>query len=294
MITRRSFVQQAGLLAATLYIKPAMAIGANRKIGLQLYSLNDVIAKDVRGVIKKVALAGYQEVETYGYNPQALFWGLPAKEFKSLLKSNGLTSPSGHYNITKYLLPAVTETEWKKGMDEYIEAAKALDQQYIVVPSLGIEHRQSASTYSAAAAKLNTIGAYLKNAKLQLAYHNHGYEFAPVDGRPGYDILLNETDPALIKLELDIYWAIHAGRDPEDLFRKHPGRFLMWHVKDMDKAKPALNTEVGEGSIDYHKIFESARLAGVKHIYVEQENYSIDPLESISKSFSYISKNLIK
>ncbi|RYD69534.1 MAG: sugar phosphate isomerase/epimerase, partial [Sphingobacteriales bacterium] len=125
-------------------------------------------------------------------------------------------------------------------------------------------------------------------AGIQMAYHNHDFEFKDFDGKTGFDILLAETDPGLVKIEMDIYWVVRGGADPVDLFKKHPGRFPLWHVKDMDKTDPGRNTEVGTGKIDFKKIFAHAKLAGLDFPFVEQENFTIDPYESIAKSAAYL------
>jgi len=109
----------------------------------------------------------------------------------------------------------------------------------------------------------------------------------------GYDILLKETDPNAVKFELDLYWVVRSGNDPVKLFTDHPGRFPMWHVKDMDKANNTINTEVGSGTIDFKKIYENAKLAGLEHLIVEQENFALDPYVSIKQSADYIKKNII-
>jgi sugar phosphate isomerase/epimerase len=288
MVSRRSFLQQAGLISAGLLIKPSIlcSMPIEQKVGLQLYSLREVIGKDVKGVIAKVAAAGYKEVEPYGYSVQNKFWGMDPKTFKQLLNSNGLTAPSGHYGFDPYF-------EGKEDdLKINIEAAKQLDQEYLVVPYLGEQLRKSADDYKKIAAKLNKAGEICKSSGIQLAYHNHDFEFIPYGGTTGYDIFLKETDPSLLKFELDLYWAVRAKQNVHDMFTKNSGRYVMWHIKDMDKANPGINTEVGSGSIDFKKIFADAKLSGVKHFFVEQENFSMDPFASIQRSSDYVRKNL--
>jgi sugar phosphate isomerase/epimerase len=292
MIKRRNFLQQAGLISAGLIIAPSCVLSettkSKKKLGLQLYTLREVIGKDLKGVISKVAAAGYQEVETYGFSKENGFWGLKPKEFKQLLGDNGLTAPSGHYGFDDYL-------QGKEDiLDAYIEAATGLGQEYITVPYLGEPLRRSADDYKKIAAKLNVAAEKIKKANLQLAYHNHDFEFVSHNGTSGYDIFIKETDPSLLKFEIDLYWAARAKQDINALFSQNKGRFVMWHVKDMDKTKPELNTEVGSGSINYKEIFALAKTAGVKHYFVEQENFtSIDPFVSIGKSADYVTKNLL-
>ena len=293
MHSRRSFLKQAGIATAGVLLFPSLASfagsGKVKKVGIQLYTLRDLLPKDVKGVIGQIAAAGYKEVETYGYNPQSGFWGLSPKEFKTLLKANGLTAVSGHVSIDKFIKDGDTVD-----LKANIEALKIIGAEYLVVPWLGEDLRNSADDYKKIAARLNQAAELCKAAGLKLAYHNHDFEFTKYGDTTGYDILLAETSPKLVKFELDLYWAVHSGNDPVALFEKHPGRFPMWHVKDMDKANRDLNTEVGKGSIDYKRIFASASTSGMKHFFVEHENnYKPDEIGSIKESFQYIQQNLL-
>ncbi|TXK49376.1 sugar phosphate isomerase/epimerase [Pontibacter qinzhouensis] len=289
MTTRRTFLQHAALLTAGAFLAPsALLAKPTQKVGIQLYTLREQISKDVKGVIGKVAKAGYNEVETYGYSLKNKFWGLEPKAFKQLLSANKLTAPSGHFGFDDYIGAGKDDD-----LKAYIDAAKAVDMKYVVVPYLGDKLRQSASDYQRIAERLNTAAEACKRAGLGLAYHNHDFEFQKFDNTTGYDILLNETDKDLVKFELDLYWVVRADLDPVTMFNANPGRFVMWHVKDMDKANPKLNTEVGSGSVNFRKIFDQASQSGVEHIFVEQENFAIDPFKSINQSYAYVKKNLL-
>lgn len=288
MISRRIFVQQAGLITAGILIKPSILLSKpHQKVGLQLYSLRNLISKDVRGTIKKVADIGFLEVETYGYSTGNGFWGLTIKEFKNLLKSHNLKSPSGHYDFDPYLREGEVDS-----LKVNIETANRIGQKYLTVPFLNPLLRTNLDSYKTLAEKLNRAAILTKEAGLQLVYHNHDFEFMDFNGTSGYDILLQETDPSEIKFELDIYWTVRAGKDPIALFEQNPGRFSMWHVKDMDKLDKSF-TEVGAGSIDYKEIFTKAKLSGMKHYFVEQDIIKIDPYVSISQSFQHIKNNIL-
>jgi sugar phosphate isomerase/epimerase len=295
MVTRKKFLQQAGILATGLMIAPSLVncrplTGRKRKTGLQLYSLRNEITKDVRGVIAKVAQAGYAQVETYGYSVNDKFWGLSPKAFKSLLQTNNLTSYSGHYNVHQYL----GKDKSIDSIKEYIDAATVLGQTYVVAPYINDTDREDADAYKRIADKLNRAGELCKSANLRFAYHNHDFEFKPMGaGKTGYDLLLAQTDSKLVDFEMDLYWVVRAGKDPLTFFNQHPGRFTMWHVKDMDKAKPNLNTEIGNGTLDFKSIFKHAEVAGLKQFFVEQENFSegIDPFVSIAKSAAYVKES---
>lgn len=264
------------------------AAASSLKVGLQLYTLRDYIDKDPKGVLAKVAKAGYQEVETYGYSQEKGFWGLSAKEFKAALAANGLTTSAGHYGLDDFLSGGSQDT-----LKACIEAAKSCGQTYVVVPSMSEKVRAKTADFKAVANKLNEAGQLCKAAGLKLGYHNHNFEFKPIEGTMLYDVLLKETDPALVDFEMDIYWVVRAGQDPIKLITQHPKRFTMWHVKDMEKADPEHNTEIGAGTIDFKKIFQSATTSGVKHIFMEQEYFAIDAYKSITQSAAYIKKSLL-
>ena len=287
---RRKFIQQAGLLSAISYLGPQQLFAAPTplKAGLQLYTMREYIGKDVAGVLTKVAKAGYQEVETFGYSKDSGFWGMTAQQFKAALAANGLTTSSGHYEMDSFM-----RTGDPQVLNSYIEAAKATGQAYIIVPYLNENLRATADQFKAAAEKLNKAGELCKAAGLRLGYHNHDFEFKAISGTTLYDVMLKETDPKLVDFEMDIYWVVRAGQDPIKLIEAYPGRFPLWHVKDMDKAKPNLNTEVGAGSIDFQKIAAHAKTAGLTHLFMEQENFKMDAYQSIAQSATYLNKKLI-
>lgn len=293
MNSRRNFIKQTGLAAAGVMLIPSFACSpaaaAEKKIGIQLYSLRELLPADPTGVIKKVAALGYKQVETYGYSVEGKFWGLAPADFSKLLKDNGLTAPSGHYGLDKYFTDGNTDD-----LKAFIDASKVIGGEYITVPYLGDALRKDLDGFKSVAARLNQAAELCKASALKLAYHNHDFEFKKYGETTGYDVLLKETDPNLVKFELDLYWVVRSGNDSKKLFTEHPGRFPMWHVKDMDKADEKLNTEVGTGSIDFKKIFEDAKLAGLEYPFLEQENFKIDPFESIKSSFNYINTELVR
>lgn len=289
MNSRRTFIKQAGLAAAGAALLPyyACSPASAKSVGIQLYSLRELLPKDVKGVIKKVAETGYKEVETYGYTAEAGYWGLDAKAFKALLDDNGLKAPSGHFGLDEYIKTGDLEI-----VKPLIAGAATLNMEYFTCPYLSEELRTSLEDYKKVAARLNEAAKLCKESGLQMAYHNHDFEFVKYGDTTGYDILLAETDKSMIQFEMDLYWVVRSGNDPVALFEKHPGRFVMWHVKDMDKTNNTINTEVGNGKIDFKSIHKHAAQAGLKHLIVEQENFSIDPFESIKKSFDYVNREL--
>ena len=287
--TRRNFIKHTGLLATGAALLPSFACNSMSSIGLQLYSLRDIISEDITNIIEKVAAIGYKEVETYGYSKKDGFWGLDAKAFASLLKQNGLKSPSGHFDMDGFM-----EGKGSDNLKSYIEAANVLGNKYVTVPYLQESTRITADDYKKVASKLNEAASLCKSSGLRLAYHNHDFEFTKFGNTTGYEIILNETDKSLVDFELDLYWVVRSGVDPLALFKAHPKRFTMWHVKDMDKKNNALNTEIGQGAVNFKSIFAEAKLAGVKHYFVEHEfNYKPNELGSIKTSFDYVKNELL-
>lgn len=290
MTTRRDFITQAGVLSATTILAPQLLTASEptKKIGLQLYSMRELLPNDVKNVIKKIAQIGYKEVETFGFSKQTGYWGLSVKQFKSLLSSHGLTTPSGHYGMDTLF----AENNYED-LKTYIGVAQTLGQKYITVPYLNNEVRNSSDDFKRIAEKLNKAGEIVKASGLKLAYHNHDFEFLKTGDTSLFAVLLQETDPKLIEFELDLYWVIRTGEDPITLINKFPGRFTIVHVKDMDIKNNTLNTEVGSGSIAYAGIIKKCKQTAVKHFIIEQENFAIDPFESITKSYKYL-KNVFR
>ena len=301
MTTRRSFLQKAGLAGAAAFISPSIITSAFAqpakisKIGIGLFTLREQLTADVKATIEQVAKIGYNQVETYYGYPGKYevkgFWGLPAKDFNRLLKDNKITSPSGHYNTSEFLSSGGDKT-----LKTHIEVANSVGQKYFVIPALPTDVRTNGTLddYKRMATKFNTAGELCKKAGLKLAYHNHNFEYKDQgNGATGYDILLNETDANLVSFELDIFWAVNAGLNPVDLFKKNPGRYKMFHVKDMDKQDKSVFAEVGSGRIDFKSIFAESKLAGLDYIFTEQDLIKKDVYQSITESYNYVKSNLI-
>ncbi len=286
---RRTFIQQASLLSAGLMMKPSLAPRFHKNVGLQLYTVREQIAKDVPGVLAKVAAAGYTNVEPNGYTRKDKFWGMDAKAFKAILDANNLITTSGLYGI---------DIGGEKDLDDlkhFADVANILGEKYVVIPWIFEEYRKTADDYKVLADKMNKAGEATKAAGVHLAYHNHNFEFTDMGGgQLGYDLILANTDPKLIMMEMDIYWIVRGGADPVTLFNKYPGRFKLFHVKDMDKANHMINTEVGSGTIDFKKIFANAKLAGLDYAFVEQENFGMDWDASITQSANYLKHELLR
>ena len=290
MITRRRFIH-AGALASAAFACPVAAQSPRTryKMGLQLYTVRAPMRTDVAGTLARVAAMGYEEAETYGFEPEGLrYYGMPAKEFAQRLRDHKMTTPSGHYDLNRYA--GTPMDDLTRYVDRCIEGARALGQSYITWPLLD-EGFRTIDKFKMVAERLNAIGAQIKKAGLELAYHNHDFEFVEQNGQLGYDVIIKETDPALVKLQMDLYWVARGSKQPPNYwFKRAPGRFVMWHVKDMHKVSRDY-TELGNGSIDFTKIWPDTKLAGLKHYFVEQgRNFTHDPLRSVADSAEYMKR----
>jgi len=296
VINRKDFiVQSASLMSASLLALHGFGKYplAKYKMGLQLFTVRGPLAKDLTGTIKKIASIGYEDCETYGYDPELKkYYGMAASAFKQLLADNNMIATSGHYDFTKYFdKPADTMMRY---VDQCIEGAHVLGQRYITWPWLDPAFR-TIENFKLLATKLNAIGERVNKAALGFAYHNHDFEFTDHAGENGYSIIMKETDPALVKLQMDLYWVMHSSKlSPSELFSLQPGRFVMWHIKDMDKISRDYS-ELGNGSIDFSVILPEASRAGLQYYYIEQGgNFAKDPIQSVTDSAAYFKKYLEK
>ena len=292
MLSRRSFIKSTSLLATGALINGCQS-GANKKdIGLQLYTVRDAMQADPVGTLGKVAALGFNTVEGATYTGDEKFYGMDAAAFSKLLKGNGLSMPSSHYRLGEELANGqpVNGTilhNW----DKAVENADAVGIEYMVCAWLSEQERGGIDHYKYIAEQLNKAGERCKKAGIQLCYHNHDFEFQSQNGTVPYDVLLNSTDKNLVKMEMDLYWVTKAGQDPLALFNQHPGRFPLWHLKDMDSTPEHGFTEVGNGTINFKNIFAAKDKAGLKYYFVEQDKTPGDPFDSIKKSISYIRQN---
>jgi sugar phosphate isomerase/epimerase len=286
---RRTFLETATTVtAATLLTKQISWAAADHKIdklGVQLYTVRDQMKADFEGTLAKVAEIGYKEVEFAGYFDHS------PKDVRAILDRHGLVSPAPHvaYDTLGDKWPA------------QIESAKVIGQSYIVCPWISEEDRKQPDIWKRAADTFNRAGEASKKAGIQFAYHNHWFEFLPVNGKLPYDLLLEACDPNLVKMELDLCWITVAGGDPIKYFNRYPGRFPLVHVKDMKKLPKVSEaggqdfgdtlkddmTEVGSGIIDWKRIFAQSEKAGIKHYIVEHDKPRA-PFDSIKASYEYL------
>jgi sugar phosphate isomerase/epimerase len=261
-----------------------------RPIGIQLYAVNSALKENPAGTLKAVKEIGFGEVETAG------FGSLTAKEFRRLLDDNGLACPSAHLAFDLANLGPTFEIAHALGVHFVTSAGlRASLRPPITGPDTGMTMDQAKRTAEAA----NKIGENAKQAGFQYAYHNHNVEFVDQGGAIGYDILLRETDPDLVKFEIDCGWMVLGGRNPIDYFKKYPKRFPMIHVKDFlppgDKASDEgkgdhPGAELGHGIIDYRPIFAAAERAGLQHYFAEQEGpfSRMSQLDAARQAYAYL------
>jgi sugar phosphate isomerase/epimerase len=273
---RRRFLRWGGAGVAGLLLPEwkAGATAADRieRIGIQLYTLRRELARDPDGTLARVAEIGFRDVEFAGYPPG------PPVELRRRLERLGLRAPSSHV-----ALPGAGP-EW----DRVLETAATIGQQFVVVAFVSPAERRSLDDWKRIAARFNQAGEAARKHGLGFCYHNHDFEFVPLEGRIPYDVLLSETDPRLVQLELDLYWITRGGRDPLDYFARWPGRFPLVHVKDMDATPRRSFADLGTGIINFARIFRQAKPAGVRHYFYEQDETPGDPFASAAASFRYL------
>ena len=276
-VGRREFLGVAGAGLASL--SPALRhvsripypVSRIPRVGLQLYTVRDLLQTDFEGTLTRVAAIGYREVELTD------FFGHAPGDVRALLDRLGLAAVSMHFDYAK------ADTDW----DRMVDDAHTLGMRYITFAWIDEQFRKDIDGWKRVGEHLTRLGAKARAAGLQLAYHNHSYEFQPLQGQLPYDVLLASSDPALVQAEMDLYWITDGGGDPLAYFARYPGRFSQVHVKDMAAGPAHAMADVGQGIIDWKKIFAHAGEAGIQHYYVEHDNPP-HPLDDIRISYEYL------
>lgn len=287
--SRRDFLQLSGLsLAATALSTDPLTMADNfyspKHLGLQLWSVREDMNKDAAGTLKAVAKMGYKEVEPFGYDPATgKIFGLLMAEFNKLVKANGLKIRSSHsgFKLADYNSSTKVLSDRAK---KIIDVSATSGQKYIINAYIDETERKN----TAEVVKLMEAAAmYARKAGLKFGYHNHDFEFKTkgADGRMLYEWLLQEIDPKLMTMEMDLYWVVFAGQNPVEWFQKYPGRFELCHAKDMSKADKHPSIEFGDGTIDFKTIFANRSKAGLKYFIIELENYLTTPMKGAERSF---------
>ena len=287
---RRRFLRQSGAAAALAALAGPTAVraaaaarraGVPDALGIQLYTLRDLLPGDVNGVLEMLSRFGYAEVETAGYADR------PPAAFRAALDAHGLASPSAHA-LVREVVPASSSMAGDfPPFDEALATALAVGHGYLVIPWLPPDARPDRDGYLALADTLNGLGERARAAGVQLGYHNHDFEFETFGGaEPAFFDMIDRLDPDLVVIELDLYWARVAGYDPVDMFERFPGRFPLWHVKD--GAGPDMaQTVVGAGTLAFDRIFAASETAGLRHAFVEADNPA-DSLAFAEASLAYV------
>jgi sugar phosphate isomerase/epimerase len=281
IIDRRAFL---GVLGASCLAVGRAEAEKVQRVGVQLYTVRTELEKDFDGGLARVASIGYKEVEFAGY------FNRTPQQIKEVLARNGLTAPSAHvdYPSLGEKFPAV------------LDAAAIMGHRFLVNPWIDESMRKTADDWKRIAETFNRAGEQSRKAGIQFAYHNHHFEFAPVEGRQPFDVILQTCDPSLVKIELDLCWIAVAGKDPLDYFSRYPGRFPLVHVKGLakkpaegpnaafDKVMPDISDVGSRNVIDWKRIFARSKQAGIVHYFVEHDTPK-SPFDSLKNSYDYVS-----
>ena len=295
-ISRRTFIKTASASAACAAVWSGaprlMANPLGLPIGLQLYSVRDLLPNDYEGTLRQLGALGYREVEAAG------FFGHSPSEVKLAMARAGLNCVSAHYPLRE-LLPKVDET---------IQFGKDLGLKYIVCASPWLKDPSSVKNPGSRAARdammlddwrwnaeqFNRIGGRVNAAGMRFAYHNHTAEFRAEKGVVFYDELMKATDPEKVTFEMDCGWVVVGGKNPAEYIGRYASRISMLHVKDFKMSgwtagsEPPPSTEMGRGTIDYRPIFAAAKKANIVHAFVEQEEFDMPAMEALKIDADYM------
>ncbi|MFD2934182.1 sugar phosphate isomerase/epimerase family protein [Spirosoma flavum] len=321
MNNRRDFLKNAGALTLGGLILPQLTRAeelfgptASRPIGIQLFTLFRQMNEDPRGTLQQIAATGYKEVES-AFNTRGGYYGYKAKEFKALVGDLGMTwrahhaggaprrprqTPPGSMTGTAGAgapTPGAQANPMPMNMPPMLNLRDNYQQLVDEATEGGLSYLVCSSTPVSTVEEINKsievfqkTGEAAKKAGIGFAYHNHSTEFDAVEGgKTPYELILSQTDKDLVKMELDLAWATKAGKDPVELFKGQPGRFPLWHIKDI-KSDLKTITEVGNGVVDFKHIFEAAKIAGLKYIFVEQD--MAPGIENVQTSYKNLTKVL--
>ncbi len=319
MTNRRKFLRQSGTFALAGLVMPKLGsannfFGEKTKwpIGLQLYTLGDLMTTDVKGTLQKLAAIGYKELESAG-SQKGNWYGFKPKEFAAMIKDAGMHWRSAHVGGAPFTLEQIMKMAKPKTAEDSARIQKIVEQfknrpktpnltenyqqladeaaeggiSYLVCSSIPVSTLDEIKT---AVDVFSKTGEVCKKNGVQFAYHNHTTEFDEIEGHRPFDYILGNTDKDLVKMELDLAWATKAKQDPVELFKLHPSRYPLWHVKDLDKEK-LMPAEVGTGIVDFKHIFANAKESGMKYFFVEQDQ-APEPVQNVTNSYNYLKKLL--
>lgn len=301
---RKQFLQTTGvamfgsMLLRNKSLDVFSSLPKDHEMGLQLFTFFNEIDNDVEGTLKKIAGVGYKKIES-AFSKKGGYYGMKPKEFAKFLKDQGMSWKSHHVLGAPFKMPAGAKMptgadgkpitippmrNLRDNMQELVDEVAEGEVPYLVCANTPIS---TLDEVKASIDILNKTDEACKKAKVNFAYHNHDAEFRAIEGQIPYEMFLSQTK---MQMELDLAWATKGGKDPVELFKQHPGRFPLWHVKDLDKEFKTI-LPVGEGTIDFKRIFDASATAGMKHFFVEHDMPK-DALASIKSSYNYLSKML--
>jgi sugar phosphate isomerase/epimerase len=285
---RRTFLASAGaaIAATQLACAPAVrtvgdvAAGVAgrrrlRTVGVQLYSLRDDARRDLEKTLGDIAAIGYRTVELLGSMDN---FGMAPERLRQVLDRNGLRATSTHVSGNAL-----------NDLERNLDQASILGHQYVVVASLPIQGPRTLDHYREWADRLNVAGQRSRSRGIYVGFHNHANDHTPIDGAVPYDLLVERTDPALVRLQLDTGNAAMAGRDPIEYLQRYGSRYWLFHIKDVPRLGPTSDTELGKGVIDFRRLLAGIDAIDDKQLFVEQETYPGAPLDSVRRDYAYIS-----
>jgi sugar phosphate isomerase/epimerase len=316
-MNRKTFIQQTGMLAAAGMLYPALSRAAgfimpqaNDAIGLQLYTVGALMDADAKGTLQKLAAIGYKNLESAG-GSKGLYYGFKPKEFANMVKDMGMTWRSEHVGGVPFtvdsLMKLATNASDSAKIKQYApmiehmpktanlrdNAQQLADEaaeggvEYVVCAAIPTK---SMDDVKIAVDIFGKAGEACKKAGVQFAFHNHSFEFVPINGVIPYDYIMANTDKDLVKSELDLGWVTVAGQNPVEIFKKYPGRIPLWHVKDIDKTTKE-PTEIGSGYVDLKPIFDARQTSGMKYFFIEQDGPP-KPMENVTNDYNNLKKLL--
>jgi hypothetical protein len=281
-ISRRVFVAKSAAIVPLARSLSAFESLRASNLGVQLYTVRDVILKNPASTLEAIQSIGYTEVEATYDNLHKIWSGL---------KETSLQPVSVHLNEALFI-------KGGSGLDSTLQDMKGRGFKFVVMPYIPVEHRGGPDMFKKLADTLNRSGERAKANGLRLCYHNHAFEYKPIEGKTGLELLMSNTQKDLVSLELDIFWASIGGHNPVEILKTYSGRIPLLHLKDKSRAfaktqynetvPPDTFKEIGSGSIDIPSVLKAADSAGVEHYFVEQDHTPGDPIESLRKSFEYL------
>jgi sugar phosphate isomerase/epimerase len=278
---RRAFLTTVGLALAATRVgcasaAPAMSSGMRRlrRVGIQLYTLRDDARRDLERTLANIAATGYRDVELLGSMNN---FGMPPSRLRQVLDQNGLRAPSTHVGGNAL-----------DDLDRQLDEARTLGHEYVIVASLPIQGPRTLDDYRRWADRLNEAGRRARERDVWIGFHNHANDLTPVDGAVPYDLLVERTDPSIVRHQLDTGNTAMAGRDPIEYVTRYGSRYWLFHIKDVPRLGATHDTELGKGAIDFRRLLANIERIDEKFLFVEQETYPGEPLDSVRRDFAYI------